>query len=154
MRLLQGHTCAEAHAFTATKLSPRKTSLSARHFVRPPGKDCAIKFHPIFVNGFVQDFNILLRFSLRFRRSTRLLCIFSSIFWNRSRSSLAARLVLIASTRRYITVSPELFTTWHKDALVALLLSLPSFPSPWLWSQRASSSLLCAYPMRSDWPGA
>jgi hypothetical protein len=54
---------------------------------------------------FPQDFSILLRFSLLFKRSTRLLCIFSSIFANRSRSSFAARLVLIASTRRCTTVS-------------------------------------------------
>jgi hypothetical protein len=52
-----------------------------------------------------QDFSILLRFSLLFRRSTRFLCIFSSIFWNRSRSSFAARLVRIASMRRYVSVS-------------------------------------------------
>jgi hypothetical protein len=66
-----------------------------------------------------QDFSILLRFSLLFKRSTRLLCIFSSIFANRSRSSLAARLVLIASTRRCITSVSQLHTRWHKNALVA-----------------------------------
>ena len=46
------------------------------------------------------DLSILFLFSLLFKRSTRFLCIFSSIFWKRSRSSLAARLVRIASTRR------------------------------------------------------
>lgn len=52
-----------------------------------------------------QDLSILLRFSLRFSRSTRLLCIFSSILANRSRSSLAARLVLRASARLFTHVS-------------------------------------------------
>jgi len=51
------------------------------------------------------DFSILLRFSLLFRRSTRFLCIFSSIFAKRSRSSFAVRFVRIASMRRCYPVS-------------------------------------------------
>lgn len=51
---------------------------------------------------YTHDLSILFLFSLLFKRSTRFLCIFSSIFWKRSRSSLAARLVRIASTRRCV----------------------------------------------------
>ena len=51
------------------------------------------------------DLSMALRFSLLFRRSTRFLCIFSPIFWNRSRSSFAARFVRMASIRRYCVVS-------------------------------------------------
>jgi hypothetical protein len=52
-----------------------------------------------------QDFSILFRFSLRFTRSTRLLCIFSSIAAYRTRSSLAVRLVRIFSIRTCSLVS-------------------------------------------------
>jgi hypothetical protein len=52
-----------------------------------------------------QDLSILFRFSLRFTRSTRLLCIFSSIAAYRTRSSLAVRLVRIFSIRTCSLVS-------------------------------------------------
>lgn len=54
-----------------------------------------------------QDLSILFRFSLLFRRSTRFLCIFSSIFAKRSRSSFAARLVRMASIRRCPVSDPS-----------------------------------------------
>lgn len=54
------------------------------------------------------DLSILLRFSRLFNRSTRFLCIFSSMSANRSRSAFAARFVLSASTRRWRFVSDRL----------------------------------------------
>jgi hypothetical protein len=75
--------------------APQRSATGLAH------KDRAIMHPSPAMVGCPQDFSILLRFSLLFKRSTRLLCIFSSIFANRSRSSL----VLIASTRRCITIS-------------------------------------------------
>lgn len=49
--------------------------------------------------GAAHVFSSLLRFSLRFRRSTRFLCIFSAIFSYRSFSSLAAFLSRMAFMR-------------------------------------------------------
>lgn len=56
-------------------------------------------------SAITQDLSILFRFSLRFTRSTRLLCIFSSIAAYRTRSSLAVRLVRIFSIRTCPLVS-------------------------------------------------
>lgn len=52
-----------------------------------------------------QELSSLLRFSLRFSRSTRLWCIFSAIFSYRAFSSLAARRSLIFWMRAYMAVS-------------------------------------------------
>jgi hypothetical protein len=96
-----------------SSLTPQQSATGFAH------RDCAAICSLACHARLFQDFSILLRFSLLFKRSTRLLCIFSSIFANRSRSSLAARLVLIASTRRCITSVSQLHTRWHKNALVA-----------------------------------
>jgi hypothetical protein len=46
----------------------------------------------------------LFRFSLRFSRSTRFLCIFSAIFSYRSASSFFARFSLMAAILRYFLI--------------------------------------------------
>ena len=68
------------------------------------GSVCASAFFVRSQSIRAHDLSSLLRFSLLFKRSTRFLCIFSSIFWKRSRSSFAARLVRIASTRRWVAL--------------------------------------------------
>lgn len=105
----------------------------------------------------------LLRFSLRLRRSTRFLCIFSAIFSYRSFSALASRLSLIACTRLCSIANPvsqlggtskangcargELATLNIPDALPP---SHPSCPSLWPLSPQSPSSLWCVLQMMSS----
>jgi hypothetical protein len=78
--------------------------------------------------GYAQDASNLFLFSLLFKRSTRFLCIFSSISAKRSRSSFAARLVLIASTRRYNLserrISHQSFSRTCRSASFSSFISL------------------------------